>query len=112
MAKNFVVHKQVLEIVDGQDVCIKGLVAVLSFAIQYNRLVMYFVRDTDSEKKQVVNIVIKGTGHGFNVEDMQGYRFMGTHIMFAGDLVWHVWAKLLDNNTIVKLGELESQTYP
>ncbi|HEG44648.1 hypothetical protein LCGC14_3009590 [marine sediment metagenome] len=110
MSKNFVVHKEVIQVVDGQDVCIKGLIAVLSFAVQHNHLVMYFVRDIESEKNQSVDIVIKGTGHVFDVGDMFGYRFMGSHIMFAGELVWHVWARLFENETIARLGELEIKT--
>ncbi|KKL94932.1 hypothetical protein LCGC14_1859780, partial [marine sediment metagenome] len=99
-----------IEIVDGQDVCIKGLIAVPSFAVQHNRLVMYFVRDLESEEKQSVDIVIKGTGHVFDVGDMSGYRFMGTHLTFGGDLVWHVWARLFEVETTARLGELEIVT--
>ncbi len=107
MNKNFVVHKEVIEVVDGQDVCIKGIIEVLSFAVQRNCIVMYFVRDLESEKRQSVDIVIKGTGSVFDVGEMQGYRFMGTHLTFGGELVWHVWARLFENETKARLGELE-----
>ena len=72
-----------------------------------NCIVMYFVRDTESEKNQSVDIIIKGTGHVFDVGDMLGYRFMGTHLTFGGELVWHVWARLFENETTARLGELE-----
>ncbi len=100
MSENFVVHKEIIQVVDGQSVCIKGLVAVLSFAIQHNHLVMYFVRDTESVKNQSVEIIIKGTGHPFNIDDMADYRFMGTHIMAGGQLIWHVWYKLFGRKSI------------
>lgn len=89
-----VIHKEIVEMLGSQSVPIAGLVKVLSFAVQQDRLVMYFVREETSSKVRHVEIVIHGTGHAVVPETLESMVFMGTHLINGGRLVWHVWAQI------------------
>lgn len=87
-----VIHKIELDITDIQNFSISGLIEILSVGVQYGKLVMWFLRDTEYIKAHDVTVRIIGTGNPHGHNDTSGMKFMGTHLMSDGQLVWHVWA--------------------
>lgn len=88
----FAIHKQVIVVTDSQTVSLGGFLEVVSFAVQKNGLVMYYVADLEAADILTdVEIAIVGTGRPFRRDALKGLRYMGTHSMFDGDLMWHVF---------------------
>lgn len=87
-----VIHKTELDITDVQDFNISGLIEILSVGVQYGKLVMWFLRDTEYTVTHNVTVRIIGTGNPHGHNDTSGMTFMGTHLMANCQLVWHVWA--------------------
>ncbi len=54
---------------------------------------MYFIRKVDSKGRGVAQVAVIGTGNDFSDKAVDGMRFMGTHSMNDGRLMWHVFAK-------------------
>lgn len=93
MAKRLVIHKREIDIDDRHIFNIKGLAEILSFAVQHNRLVMYYMVEIDATDTNVADILIRGNGHNIDAELVDDYTFMGTHVMAGGGLMWHIWAR-------------------
>lgn len=90
-----VIHKETVKVTGRQAIPIEGIVEILSFAVQRNRLVMYFVRDKFLKETREVDVCIHGTGYDIHLGETENMAFMGTHLMADGALVWHVWARIL-----------------
>lgn len=84
------VFKYALRVDNEQSLEITGFVDVLSVAVQRDELVLYAIVNPDDSRVGVVEILIRGTGHDLG-QDIAGWRFLDSHLMAGGRLVWHVW---------------------
>ena len=83
------IYKYNLEITDSQKIYITGLVKILSVMVQYEKLVLYALIEPGALTEISVTIIIAGTGH--EIFPNSCWRFLGTHKMANGQLMWHVW---------------------
>lgn len=88
------VYKYLLEPTTKQVIRVPGLRSAINFKdqvlkldVQYNRMCVWCMVDTDYEEKEVV-INMYGTGHECN-ESPDSY--IGTAVLRHGDLVLHVF---------------------
>lgn len=89
--RNVTIHKFQISLCDGITIDIPGLIKVLSVAVQWDDLVMYALVQPDDKTVTTIPVLIKGTGHVFDLLIEESWEFMGTHVTRGGDLVWHVW---------------------
>lgn len=89
-----VIHEEELAITDRQNVAIKGLRRILSVGVQYDGLVMWFLRHEGDSHIYNAKVLIHGTGHDIDPDETSGMEFMGTHLMSNGQLVRHVWTEV------------------
>jgi len=89
-----VIHKEELQLTDRHSYPIKGLRRILSVGVQYGRLVMWFLRNEEDSHIHNAKVVVYGTGHPVDPDEIGGMDFMGSHLMQNGNLVWHVWASV------------------
>ncbi len=94
------VFKYVLTVADRQQVTVPGFVELLSVVVQYDNLVLYARVDQSREHAGCINVLITGTGHNID-QELVNWRFMGSHLMMGGRLVWHVWT---DNDIMLSDG--------
>ena len=87
------IYKYELQIIDTQTIEIDGFEGVLSVAVQQNALVLYAVTNERLQRAKKVEVCIVGTGNDFGF-DTREWCFRGTHVTWAGKLVWHVWTKV------------------
>lgn len=85
------IHKFQISLCDGITIPITGLVRVLSVAVQRDNLVLYAIVRLGDKAVTTVPVMIKGTGHPFDLLAEESWEFMGTHVTRGGDLIWHVW---------------------
>ncbi len=87
------IFKYVLEVTGAQEISIPGFVKVLSVAVQRNELVLYaLVGSGDQGADSKIEVTIIGTGHEF-LAMTTDWDFHGSHVMWSGSLVWHVWSR-------------------
>lgn len=86
------IYKYELKITDHQIINIARCIKVLSVANQNNALVMYCLIADEEDIIGEIEVCIIGTGNHFEPLDTS-WNFRGTHVMWAGKLVWHVWTK-------------------
>ena len=90
------IYKYPLGMFNEQELEIKGLVEILSVAVQRDKLVLYSLVDTEDFKKTQIDVVIRGTGHNYELNT--GWNFLGTHLTQNGMLVWHIWWNYTNNS--------------
>lgn len=86
-----VVHKKVLEIKDTQWLTIKDLAEILSVTTQKDELVLYYTVDKEVAHTSFVHIAIYGTGIEYPCSNVEGKQFMGSHMTYNDNRVWHAW---------------------
>ena len=97
----FAIHKREIAIWDYQGQSIVGLKKIVSFAVQRDKLVMYFIRDLETEQRETIEIIILGTGKAFTEVSLAAFKFAGTYNTYGGELMWHVFVK--ENNLMDRI---------
>ena len=88
------IYKFPLIISDRQIVSISGLKSTLSVRIIHDVLQLYAIVDGGATDYQDVEVAIVGTGNPLQF-DLANWTFQGTFIQYNGELVWHVWTRVL-----------------
>ncbi len=85
------IYKYPLNIVDTQILELPYPCNIISVINQRDRLILYAMVDTESEKKVKIEISIRGTGHDIQYNPYHGKTFLATVDM--NPLVWHIFYK-------------------
>ncbi len=85
------IWKQVLAVVDTQEIEVPKGARLLTAREQNNQPCVWFMCDPDAPKTKRT-IYICGTGH--EAPDWHETNYLGTAITHGGGLVWHIFEKL------------------
>ncbi len=101
------VWKFPLEIVGEQELEVPYGATFLSLIAQNDLPTLYAQVDPDTDLKEKWCIYIRGTGHTIGREMTGASLFIGTISTHGGDLVWHVWRRVLSSPVVDKEGDKE-----
>lgn len=87
------VWKYKLDIADHQTIMIPAKAEILSIKEQCEEIVLYALVDPKVKGVDAIDILIIGTGHEIDDEQIKGYVFLDTVKLFQGRLMFHVFYK-------------------
>ncbi len=90
-----VIYKYKIPISSEEGVFIPAGSRFLSLQCQDDQPVVYWI--TDPAEKRMCKWYFKtiGTGWEFNEEELEGWTFIGTVQQLGGQLMWHIWTRMV-----------------
>ena len=92
------VYKYPLTMVDKQEVSIPTGAKILSIQVQHNQICIWALVNTDNEFEKRT-FILCGTGYSISTE-LQ-LNFIGTVLLYEGELVIHCFEETTDETTIL-----------
>lgn len=86
-----IVYKYILKADEQQYLELPLYSQILSTANQGDDIVLYALVNPEQKEIQRHRIEVYGTGHSINDANLADLKFLGTVLMYNGELVFHVF---------------------
>lgn len=86
------IYKYHLEVTDRQPIVLPSGSEILSVLVQYGRIALYALVDTDEQATEKYLIRMYGTGHPVDEIDCK-FDFLGTVSLMDGQAIFHIFIR-------------------